>query len=90
MFRVYYTDPLSGVAHGHDLESLKEALNYTEGFRKLGMTFVTMISENPNSVGKSGVDEIKNGLCPDGVPYDWNKNSRIGATKKVRYETKLC
>jgi hypothetical protein len=46
------------------------------------MMFVTMVSENPDSVGKSGVDEIKNGLCPDGVPYDWNKNSRIGATKK--------
>ena len=46
------------------------------------MTFVTMVSENPDSVGKSGVDSIKNGVCPDGVLYDWNKNSRIGATKK--------
>jgi microsomal dipeptidase-like Zn-dependent dipeptidase len=82
MFRVYYTDPLSGQAHGHDLESLTEALSYTEGFRKLGMIFVTMVSENPESVGKSGVDSIKDGLCPDGVAYDWNKNSRIGATKK--------
>jgi hypothetical protein len=82
MFRVYYTDPLSGQAHGYDLESLTEALRYTEGFRKLGMIFVTMVSENPNSVGKAGVDEIINGACPDGIAYDWNKNSRIGATKK--------
>jgi hypothetical protein len=46
------------------------------------MTFVTMVSENPNSVGKSGVDEVKDGKCPDGVAYDWNKSSRIGRTKK--------
>jgi hypothetical protein len=82
MFRVYYTDPLSGEADAHDLESLTEALRYTEGFRKLGMIFVTMVSENPNSVGKAGVDEIINGACPDGVEYDWNKSSRIGATKR--------
>jgi len=82
MFRVYYTDPLSGQAHGHDLELLTEALRYTEGFRKLGMSFVTMVSENPDSVGKAGVDSIVNGVCPDGVAYDWNKASRIGRAKK--------
>jgi hypothetical protein len=82
MFRVYCTDPLSGQAHGYDLESLTEALRYTEGFRKLGMIFVTIVSENPESVGKSGVASIEDGLCPDGIAYDWNKNSRIGATKK--------
>jgi len=35
-------------------------------------------------VGKFGVDSIKNGLCPDGVKYDWNKASRIGRVKKER------
>lgn len=58
MFRVYYTDPVSGDAHGHDLESLTEALSYTEGFRKLGMIFVTMVSENPDCVSKMGVDVV--------------------------------
>ena len=82
MFRVYYTDPVSGYAHGHDLESLTEALRYTEGFRKLGMIFVTMVSENPDSVGKAGVDSIVDGVCPDGVAYDWNKASRIGAVRR--------
>jgi microsomal dipeptidase-like Zn-dependent dipeptidase len=82
MFKVYYTDPITDWSHSHGIETLTEALKYCEEFRKLGMTFVTMVSENPNSVGKSGVDSIKNGVCPDGVLYDWNKNSRIGATKK--------
>ena len=82
MFKVYYTDPVDEQCHSHDLDTLSEALRHTEGFRQLGMTFVTMVSENPNSVGKAGVDEIKDGMCPDGVTYDWNKSSRIGAMKK--------
>ncbi len=82
MFKIYYTDPVSGDSHGHELESLTEALRYAEGFRKLGMIYVTMVSENPDSVGKAGVDSIVDGICPDGVVYDWNKASRIGAVRK--------
>jgi hypothetical protein len=33
-------------------------------------------------VGMFGVDSVKDGKCPDGVAYDWNKSSRIGATKR--------
>ena len=73
MFKVYYTDPVTNASHAHDLEMLSEALRYAEGFRKLGMSFVTMVSEDPNSVGKPGVDFIDNGVCPDGVPYTWMK-----------------
>jgi hypothetical protein len=58
MFKVYYTDPVTGASHGHELVSLTEALRYTEGFRKLGMIFVTMVSENPNCTSKMGVDEV--------------------------------
>ena len=35
-------------------------------------------------VGMFGVDSIKDGVCPDGVKYDWNKASRIGRVKKER------
>ncbi len=35
-------------------------------------------------VGKFGVDSVKDGKCPDGVAYDWNKASRIGAPKRTR------
>ena len=82
MFKIYYTNPDTDCSHAHDVDTLTEALRYTEGFRKLGMTFVTMVSEDPNQVGKPGVDSIVNGVCPDGVKYDWNKSSRIGATKR--------
>jgi hypothetical protein len=34
--------------------------------------------------GMFGVDSVVDGLCPDGVAYDWNKASRIGRVKKER------
>jgi len=46
--------------------------------------FVTIIGPDFEIVGMFGVDSVKNGLCPDGIAYDWNKASRIGATKRVR------
>ena len=50
----------------------------------MGMTFVTMVSENPDSVGRPGVDSVVDGKTPDGVAYTWNKASRIGRVKKER------
>jgi hypothetical protein len=44
--------------------------------------FVTIKGGEFEIVGKFGVDSIKDGKCPDGVAYDWNKASRIGAVKR--------
>lgn len=82
MFKIYYTDPDTDFPHVRTVEKLMDAIHACEQFRKLGMTFVTMVAEDPNCVGKPGVDEIKDRTCPDGVEYDWNKSSRIGATRK--------
>ncbi len=82
MFKIYYTDPVTDWGHSHNVHTLNEALRYTEGFRRLGMTFVTMVSEDPNHVGKPGVDAVVDGKTPDGVAYTWNKASRIGASKR--------
>ena len=46
--------------------------------------FVTIKSADFEMVGMFGVDAVKNGLCPDGIAYDWNKASRIGRVKKER------
>ena len=46
--------------------------------------FVTIVGPDFEVCGRFGVDSVKNGLCPDGVKYDWNKASRIGQTKKLR------
>ena len=46
--------------------------------------FVTIVGPNFEVCGRFGVDSVKDGVCPDGVKYDWNKASRIGAPKRVR------
>jgi hypothetical protein len=46
--------------------------------------FVTIQGGEFEIVGKFGVDSVEDGLCPDGVKYDWNKTSRIGRVKKER------
>jgi hypothetical protein len=46
--------------------------------------FVTIVGPNFEVCGLFGVDSVRDGVCPDGVKYDWNKASRIGAPKRVR------
>jgi hypothetical protein len=44
--------------------------------------FVTIKGADVEVCGIFGVDSVKNGLCPDGIAYDWNKKSRIGRVKR--------
>jgi hypothetical protein len=46
--------------------------------------FVTISGDGFEIVGMFGVDSIRDGVCPDGVAYDWNKASRIGRVKRER------
>jgi hypothetical protein len=46
--------------------------------------FVTIKGPDFEVCGKFGVDTVADGKCPDGVEYDWNKSSRIGAPKRKR------
>lgn len=46
--------------------------------------FVTINGPDFEVCGVFGVDSVKNGMCPDGVVYDWNKAGRIGRMKKER------
>ena len=59
-------------------------LNEAMAFAKSVGTFVTIKGPDFEVVGRFGVDSVVEGKCPDGVAYDWNKASRIGATKRVR------
>jgi len=51
---------------------------------KIMNEFVTITGPDFEIVGMFGVDSVVDGKCPDGVAYDWNKASRIGAPKRVR------
>lgn len=72
MFRVYWTDS-AGAAQAQYATELNTVLKLTEDLRKAGNTFVTMVSADPNQVGKPGVDEITEGILPDGAEYSWRK-----------------
>jgi hypothetical protein len=60
--------------------TLAEAMNVAKSMNE----FVTITGPDFEIVGIFGVDSIKDGMCPDGVAYDWNKASRIGRMKKER------
>jgi hypothetical protein len=61
-------------------KTLDEAMVFAKGYGY----FVTIKSKDFEVCGIFGVDSIKNGMCPDGIAYDWNKASRIGRVKKER------
>jgi hypothetical protein len=46
--------------------------------------FVSIVGANFEVCGMFGVDSVVDGVCPDGVAYDWNKSARIGRVKKER------
>ena len=64
----------------NDCSSLDEAM----AFAKTVGAFVTIKGADFEVCGMFGVDSIKDGKCPDGVAYDWNKASRIGGMKRER------
>lgn len=75
MYKVYDRE---GFVRGkaRDLAMAMEMAKYID-------EFVTITNGTMEVVGMFGVDSIEDGLCPDGVAYDWNKESRIGRTKST-------
>ena len=74
MFKVYYTDPKNNKPYSWDCDGLVDALTIAKRFREEGMTFVTMVSEDPNRVCKDGVDSVNDdNVLPDGTLYTWKK-----------------
>ena len=67
-----------------ETESEFANLDLAMAFAKELNVFVTIQGGDIEIVGVFGVDSIKDGLCPDGVKYNWNKASRIGRVKKER------
>lgn len=72
MYKIYWTDS-QGAPCSQDFEGLSDALAHSKYLRDIGRTFVTMVSENPDAVGKPGVDSIVDGKLPDGNNYTWMK-----------------
>ena len=64
----------------YSAKTLDEAMAFSKNYSY----FVTITGPDFEVCGRFGVDEVKDGKCPDGVAYDWNKASRIGRVKKER------
>jgi hypothetical protein len=77
MFEVEWKG-MSGVEKSLRFPSLDSALTFSRTLNR----FVTIKGNGMEIVGKMGVDSVVDGKCPDGVEYDWNKASRIGATRR--------
>ncbi len=70
---------------GNDVELERFiTLNEAMSFAKAVDVFVTIKGPDFEVCGIFGVDTVKDGKCPDGIAYDWNKASRIGRVKKER------
>lgn len=60
--------------------TLSEAMNVAKSMNE----FVTIQGTDFEVCGRFGVDSVQDGVCPDGVAYDWNKASRIGRVQRQR------
>jgi hypothetical protein len=70
VYKVYWTAE-DGSARSEDYVEMVAALTEANRLRNIGRSYVVMASENPNQVGKMGVDSVENGHLPSGEAYTW-------------------
>lgn len=70
MYKVYWTAE-DGQARSEDYVEMIEALTRSNHMRTIGYSYVAMVSENPNQVGKMGVDSVEDSKLPNGKDYTW-------------------
>lgn len=74
MYKVYCTHQNGAVdAFTYEDDGMVDALKKSNELRNLGYLFVIMAVENPNQVGKLGVDAVTDGFLPSGEIYTWKK-----------------
>jgi hypothetical protein len=67
-----------------EIEKQFATLDLAMDYAKKLNVFVVIKGNGFEVAGKFGVDSVENGKTPDGIAYTWNKESRIGAPKRVR------
>ena len=71
MFIVKWKDS-AGNCYEREFDNLGPAMDWA----KMLAVFVTISGKDFELVGKFGVDSVENGVCPDGIAYDWKKRRR--------------
>lgn len=72
IFKVFWSDH-SGLACSEEFVDMAVALKHSQMLRNENFRFVTMAIENPDQVGKMGVDAVVDGKLPNGTDYTWKK-----------------
>jgi len=92
MYKVYWTVAEDGqeypMSQSFDTIDMSGAMKCSEDLRKarragVPVSFITFVSEHPDSVGEAGVDSIKNGKTPDGHDYQWVKRRTTALRKDI-------
>lgn len=81
MFKIYWS-AADNQAFSQDESALTRALAVVKEKRDAGFSFVTMVAEDPQHVGKPGVDAVVDGKTPDGHDYEWSKAGRAGKPRR--------
>jgi hypothetical protein len=81
MFKIYWTGA-DNLPCSQDEQQLTQALEIVKRQRDAGFSFVTMVAEDPQHIGKPGVDAVVDGKTPDGEDYEWSKAGRAGKPRK--------
>ena len=81
MFKIYWTGANNEACSQNEV-LLTLALEIVKEKRNAGYSFVTMVAEDPNQVGKPGVDAVVDGKTPDGQAYEWSKTGRAGKPRR--------
>ncbi len=68
MYKVIWKDT-DNVVCERDFANLAPAMDWA----KVLEVFVTIKGDDMEVVGMFGADSIKEGVCPDGIAYDWKK-----------------
>ena len=71
MYKVNWKDK-AGVSFEEEVKTLGDAMAFAKA---LGI-LVTINGGGMEIVGLFGADSIKDGMCPDGVPYTWMKRRK--------------
>jgi hypothetical protein len=71
MYKVNWKDK-AGVSFEEEVKTLSDAMAFA---KELGI-LVTINGGGMEIVGLFGADSIKDGICPDGVPYTWMKRRK--------------
>jgi len=71
MYKIYFTNEY-GEASFYNEDTLESALAIVSSLRNQSRySFVAMVGENPDQVGKMGVDSVQDGKLPNGEAYTW-------------------